>query len=354
MPSIGIDHPYDVRQQQDQCKRRLAVHIFRRWTNPTIYCGLVVLAAVSLGAQQQIVDPDFLATVERPAYSGDGPLVAIDEAHSNFHTASGQYAPFAALLRNDGYQVVASTEAFGTGALAGVHVLVIANARNLTALLAGDLSKPALTDQECDVVRDWVRAGGSLLLIADHAPYGNAVENLAQRFGVVMGKGWAFERTGAAGITTQLVFSRENELLGTHPIMNGRDESETVQSIRSFTGQSLSVPVGAAILMKLATSAREAATPSDLDAEDAASRGVDASAFGSRSKAVEGRAQGLAFPFGQGRIVVLGEAALLSAQILRFTNGNQETDTKIGMNVPGYDDRQFALNVVHWLSRLLN
>jgi hypothetical protein len=52
--------------------------------------------------------------------------------------------------------------------------------------------------------------------------------------------------------------------------------------------------------------------------------------------------------------VVLGEAALLSAQILRLSEGNQQRDTKIGMNVPGNDDRQFALNVLHWLSRLLN
>lgn len=332
----------------------VAIHTFMRLSTLSMYCGLIVLAAVSPSGQQQLVDPDFVAAVERPAYSGGGPTVAIDEGHSNFHTASGQYAPLAALLRNDGYQVVASTREFDTGALAGVRVLVIANARNLTALLAGDLSKPALTDQECDVVRDWVRAGGSLLLIADHAPFGNAVENLAQRFGVVMGKGWAFDRTGAAGITTQLVFSRENGRLGTHPIMNGRSGSEAVRSIRSFTGQSLGVPSGAAILMKVATSAREAATPNDLDAEDAASRSVDSSGFGARSKAVDGRAQGLAFPFGQGRIVVLGEAAMLSAQILRFTDGNQQQDTKIGMNAPGNDNRQFALNVLHWLSRLLN
>jgi hypothetical protein len=260
------------------------------------------------------------------------------------------------LLTSDGYRVVASTREFNIAALGGIGVLVIANARNLTALLAGDISKPAFTDQECDVVRNWVRAGGSLLLIADHAPYGNAADNLAQRFGIAMGKGWAFERTATTGITTQLVFSRENGLLGTHPILTGRDGSEGVASIRSFTGQSLSVPAGAAILMKLGAMAREAPTPNDLDAEDAAARGTDASraAFGSRSSAVGGRAQGLALAFGQGRVVVLGEAALLSAQILRFTEGNQQRDTKIGMNVPGNDDRQFALNAIHWLSRLLN
>lgn len=27
--------------------------------------------------------------------------------------------------------------------------------------------------------------------------------------------------------------------------------------------------------------------------------------------------------------------------------------SRVGMNVPGYDNRQLALNIVHWLSRVL-
>jgi hypothetical protein len=235
--------------------------------------------------------------------------------------------------------------------LAGVGVLVVANPRNMAALAAGNITTPGFTEPECDVVRDWVQNGGSLLLIADHAPYGYAADNLARRFGVGMGKGWVFDRA-SEGITTQLVFSRENGLLGTHPILSGRSAAEAVNSIRSFTGQSLGVPPGATILMKLSAAAREAPTPADLDAEDAAIRAAGAAA-GSRSSPVDGRAQGLAMTFGKGRLVVLGEAALLSAQILRFTEGDRQRDTKIGMNVPGYDDRQFALNLLHWLSGLL-
>jgi len=317
--------------------------------------AICVLAPVLARAQQQIVDPDFQPIVERPAYTRGGPTVAIDEAHSNFHTAGGQYAPFAALLTKDGYHVIPSTGEFSDATLRGTRVLVVANARNLKALLAGDITKPAFTEMECDSVRDWVRNGGSLLLIADHAPYGNAAENLAQRFGVTMGKGWAFDRAPTAGITTQLVFSRDNGLLGEHPILKGRNASEAVRIVRSFTGQSLSVPRGASILMKLSSTAREAATPNDLDAEDAAMRTSDSKeAFGSRSTSDAGRAQGIAFAFGQGRVVVLGEAALFSAQLLRVTEGGQQRDSKIGMNFPGTDDRQFALNVMHWLSRILN
>jgi hypothetical protein len=317
----------------------------------TGWCLVWLLASLRLEAQQQIVDADFKASVETPAYARRGPTVAIDEAHSNFHTAGGEYKPFADLLTADGYRVIASTGKFDGGILAGVDVLVIANARDLAALLAGDLSKPAFTERECDIVRDWVRAGGSLLLIADHAPFGNAAESLGQRFGVTMGKGWTFDQASSGGITTQLDFSRENRLLGEHVILHGRGPSEEVQHIRSFTGQSLGVPAGATILMKLSATARDAATPADLDAEDAAARSADASTVGLHSSPVAGRAQGLAMTFGKGKVVMLGEAALFSAQVVRYADGRE---MKFGMNVPGNDDRQFALNALHWLSGLLN
>ena len=89
-------------------------------------CCYVVwqLLGVPVQAQQQIVDPDFKAVVERPAYPRKGPTVAIDEAHSNFHTAGGQYSPFADLLRSDGYTVRASPLKFEPGAFAGVDVPV--------------------------------------------------------------------------------------------------------------------------------------------------------------------------------------------------------------------------------------
>ena len=66
-----------------------------------------------------------------------------------------------------------------------------------------------------------------------------------------------------------------------------------------------------------------------------------------------GKAQALAMRVGKGRIVVLGEANLLSAQIIRYTD-REPRDMRIGMNVAGNDDRQFALNIFHWLSGLLN
>jgi hypothetical protein len=313
--------------------------------------ALTWLAIAAAHARQQVVDPDFKPIVAKPAYPSGGPTVAIDEAHKNFHTAGGQYRPFADLLRADGYTVIGSTRRFEPGAFAGIDVLVVANAN------AGNFTDAVFADAECDVVRDWVSDGGALLLIADHAPFGTSAANLGQRFGVTMGKGWAFDRTEKGdGITTQLTFSRGNGLLGDHVIIRGRDPGEQVNSVRSFTGQSLGLPDGASALLKLSGTAREAPLTADLDAEAAAAAEAakgGAAAVGSRSASVAGRVQGLALTMGKGRVVVLGEAAMFSAQVVTLDAGGTPRTFRAGMNVPGTDDQQFALNVVRWLSGAL-
>lgn len=297
-------------------------------------------------AQQQVVDPDFDASVSAPAYGRSGPLVAVDAAHSNFHTADGNYRPFVELLKNDGYRVVSLDRQFDSQALAEVDVLVVANAN------AQNFTDPAFTEGECDFVRDWVRNGGSLLLIADHAPFGSSAANLASRFGVSMGRGWVFD-TVAGNLTTQLSYSIENGLLGAHSILRGRDQSESVSLVRTFTGQSLSVPEGVSVLLRLSSTAREAATTDDLDAEAAAYSNAETDQFGARSVPVASRTQGLAMRFGDGKVVVLGEAAMFSAQVVTLPTDNGPVTFRAGMNVPGNDNRQFALNVLHWLSGAL-
>jgi hypothetical protein len=58
----------------------------------------------------------------------------------------------------------------------------------------------------------------------------------------------------------------------------------------------------------------------------------------------------VAIEFGKGRIVVLGEAGMLTAQVVRFLFFTIE---KFGFSRPGNDKRQFALNIMHWLTRLI-
>ncbi len=139
--------------------------------------------------------------------------------------------------------------------LRGIGVLVISNAGQ------GAIAS-AFTDAECDAVRDWVRDGGSLLLIADHTPFGKAAAVLSARFGVKMGEGYVFEAPiGTPG--GEIAFSTAASSLAGHPIVSGRDASETVRTVASFTGQSLDGPADSVSLLRLGATSREAP---DLDA----------------------------------------------------------------------------------------
>src|SRR5262245_60059268 len=128
------------------------------------FCCAVALTVFA----QQIADPDFDTKVSKPAYPKIHPKVSLDEAHNNFHTASGRYKPFADLITSDGYQVVPGKDKFTKETLAGIEVLVISNALGAPAMGSAAASNSAFSDEECDAVRDWVRSGGNLLLIADH------------------------------------------------------------------------------------------------------------------------------------------------------------------------------------------
>jgi hypothetical protein len=90
--------------------------------------AIVCSAAAVMGAQQ-VQDSAFSPTIAEPAYqAGKGPKVLIDAAHLNFHTEDGGYAPFAKLLRLDGYRVESNRDLFTAASLSRGDVLVIANA----------------------------------------------------------------------------------------------------------------------------------------------------------------------------------------------------------------------------------
>jgi hypothetical protein len=280
---------------------------------------------------QQLPDPEFSTSVSNPAYTKNGPRILFDEAHHNFHTSDGRYKPFVDILMNDGYRIVRNRQPFTKSSLTSFKVLVIANALGAEEMDDNGADSSAFTEEECDAVQDWIKNGGALLLIADHAPFGGAAASLASRFGVNMSKGFTYDPANSVpNNPSLLIFSRDNKLLATHPITEGRDQNERINRVQSFTGQSLKGPDGSVAILKLSDTAKD--TP-NREAESSVS--------------AAGRAQAIAFKFGKGRVVVQGEAAMLSAQI----SGSDKQ--KMGMNVPGNDNKQYALNLMHWLSGLL-
>ena len=296
-----------------------------------LFTAVVVVAFSVVALAQQMADPNFNPHVEHPAYTKNFPRVLFDEAHNNFHTTTGRYKPFVDLIFSDGYHVAPNRKPFSKESLQSFKILVIANALGAEEMDDEGADKPAFTEPECDAVRDWVSNGGALLLIADHAPFGAAAQILAKRFDVEMSKGFVFDpEHSVPDNPTVLIFSRENKLLLDHPITQGRNDSERINRVQTFTGQALKGPQGTDQLLLLAATANDQADP-----------------MGGEKKSVAGQPQGLAFKVGKGRVVMLGEAAMLSAQVAGSEN------FKMGMNVPGNDNRQFALNVMHWLSGLL-
>ncbi len=314
--------------------------------------GATALAAAlllsSCGAPSQRADNSYDTRVAQPAYGrAKGPRVVIDEAHRNFHTATGRYKPFASLITNDGYRVASGHGPFTPEGLKSVDILLVSNAFGPE----GHDDSTAFSADEVRAVRDWVENGGSFLFIADHWPCGGAAAKLSEGLGVEMSQGVTEDSVNCAPSTggqsekepTTLLFSRENGLLQDHPVTNGRRPEERIQRVVTFTGQSLSVPAGATALLKLGVTAADS-RPLPPKIEHV---GNDVRVTPQYADPVSatGRAQGVAFELGKGRVVILGEAAMMTAQV----SGDGHP---FGMNVPGNDNRQLALNILHWLSRL--
>ena len=289
---------------------------------------LAFLIALPLQAQQ-VADTAFNPPVPRPLYKeGAGPLILLDEAHENFHTVSGRYMAFAKLARRDGYRVVGNSRKFSAEALKGARILVIANALN--ARNAGGnwrLPTPSAFDKdEIAAVHEWVRRGGSLLLISDHMPFPGAMGDMAEAFGVHMMNWFAMQNdTVANGI---FVHTRKSGALALHPITRGID------SVKVFTGQGFRIDRGTPLLT--------------IKGDVVMLMPSVAWQFSDSTPRTSARGllQGAAITVGAGRVAVFAEAAMFSAQV---TGANR---SPMGMNDPAAaQNPRFLLNVLHWLSQ---
>lgn len=282
---------------------------------------------------QQTADKSFRYRIDAPAYSkGQGSTIYIDEAHQNFHQLNGRFYAFAHLLRSDGYRVKASKQQFTIKHLNSCKILVIANAihpRNQSTWSLPVYS--AFTETEITHIKQWVKNGGRLLLIADHMPFPGAAYRLAQAFGFEMSNGFAIRKNRRRGQLDR--FSRKNNTLRSHVITNGRNPKEKVNELISFTGQAFQVPSNAKPLLVF-PKGYENILPDT------------AWVFRPHTKRVpiKGWVQGATLIFGQGKVAIFGEAAMFTSQV---TNRGRY---KFGMSHPeAKQNPQFVLNVIRWL-----
>lgn len=284
------------------------------------------MIAGGVGQAQQVADTAFTFPIGRPKYAaGAGSVVWVDAAHYNFHTLDGRYAPFGKVLKQDGYQLGANTAPFSEAALNSCRILVISNA--LDSSDVGDWTLPnpsAFSAPEIEAVKHWVNNGGRLLLIADHMPFAGAAQALGRSFGFEFLNCFAMDNR-RRGVER---FFKGNRTLLEHEITRGID------TVVTFTGSAFRIPPDAIPLLSLQNYTLSSPTTAWQFEEHTPTVGSD------------GYYQGACLSHGKGKVVVMGEAAMFSAQ-LSGPNRNP-----VGMNTPAaHQNSQLLLNIIHWLDQ---
>lgn len=299
-----------------------------------IAAALTVILTATAEAQEWRAWPDsgFVPVVGDPAFpDGDGPVVLFDAGHHNYHTLDGVYLAFARLIERDGYRIRELRGHVDAEVLADVDLFVTAGAGSAASAARGsDFHPSAFTVTEIENLRAWVRDGGALLLIADHAPGAAAYGDLAAAFGVVLFNGFARDpRTGE-------FFRRRDGTLVDHPITEGRTRAERIDSVRTFVGTAF---LSDDRLTPLLIFSNAGYLELPIPGEERSSRPAPWIKAG-------GFYQAGVRTVGRGRLGVFGEAAMFSAQ--------NSTTGKAGMNVPGSEQNaQFVVNVIRWLTGVL-
>lgn len=294
-----------------------------------IFASLVLLSNMHA---QQVADTAYQPAIHEPAYEpSEGPVVFIDEGHHNFHTKEGRYKAFSNLLERDGYVVRSFPGEFTRTKLSEGKILVISNALNEKNVRDWTLPNPsAFTTAEIEHLRQWVQEGGSLFLIADHMPMAGAARDLAAAFDFEFTNGFVFDTTSLRG---PAIFRLQDGTLIESPVTKGRNAHESVGQVVTFTGQAFKIP--------------DDATPVLVFDNKYMNYLPDTAwVFNENTEKINagGWHQGAFRQYGNGKLVVFGEAAMFSAQL------SGPNRIKTGMNHElARENYRLLLNIIHWL-----
>jgi hypothetical protein len=298
-----------------------------------VYTANAVHQTASTVEPPRTVDRSFHYSIKNPTFPpGKGPVVHIDEAHNNFHTAVGTYRPFADLLRQDGYVVKRSRKKISEALLSSGTIYVIADAQPPPKI--GD--PPTFSEEEIQILNFWVKKGGALFVITDHMPDPGAIKDLAGSFGIEVNNGYVLSGS-PPGRVEPILFRKKDGTLANHLITRGRNADEEVRRIATFAGSAFRCSNEFQPLLIFGNGYRSW-MPKEYHKFPPGTPNID----------VTGWYQGGVKSYEKGRIAFFAEAAMFTAQV--FDNGR----VKAGMNHPlGRDNACLLLNIFHWLSGLL-
>lgn len=291
-----------------------------------LYPIALCLLCSGLVAAQQVPDTAYRYAIQNPRYkAGQGSTVMVDAAHHNFHTLDERYGPFGKVLGGDGYRLASNTQTLTPAALQPCRIFVISNPLDSSNLADWKLPTPsAFSPAEIVALNDWVKNGGRLLLIADHMPFAGAAQALAQSFGFEFLNCFAMDNR-----RRELErFFRSNGTLADNEITRG------VDTVITFTGSAFKMPKGAQPILALKNYTLLMPETAWQFEENTPVQSGD------------GYYQGAYVAYGKGKVVVMGEAAMLSAQLAG------PDKNPVGLNRPeARQNNQLLLNIMHWLDQ---
>jgi len=305
------------------------------------------------------------AVAQQSAFApGSGPTVLIDLGHNSLFLMEPNLSPMTR-LRDDGYLTQTLTGPFTEEALAGVDIVIMAAPladRNALRLPADCAPPPDMTPEcfeaidaqiavvwrhpipsafsveELDTLQAWVERGGGLFLVFDIFPFPGAIEALAGRFGVEVSNGFAVDGAALPNLGIEVVeqagnfvFNRADGTLVEHAVTNGRSSAERVDAVASIVGSAFRLPLGGQSLLTFGPSSVSLLPEVAWEFSEATPR-----------QPIDGWSQGGLLRVGEGRLAIFGESGIL-AHGPRFDERHPEEQNS-----------QLVLNVVHWLSGLLD
>ena len=307
---------------------------------------LLFLLLFTIKSQAQMYnDSSFNANVVHPKFKkGYGPKILIDAGHNNFAVELGLTKPLFDVASSDGYQIKIDSMQFTKEYLSNYNIVVILTAmpfkfgsEDFSLFFNGQKQADVFTftTDELNALHEWVSDGGSLLMFSEHAPIDKSVTPLFNKFGIQLSTGIVVDSLNSdtpiemptSWNHSLLKFTSTNGLLNTkHPITKGEKKKERISNILTYGGGGLT-GVGYTNILKLSNSAM-------------------IKKWNGTMPTGTPNSQCLAGNVGKGKLVALGDVNGFTAMFIK--SGEYKLST--GMQVSGYDWKQFVLNTLHWLS----
>ena len=305
------------------------------WRRIRLMLPLLVLTCAN-GCGQE---PASTESVPKSSLSNDHTIL-YDFAHNNvddpvtFDLLSKWLGPY-------GYKVRKNDGSFDEEKLGLVDILVIKNAIADANKERWSLPTPsAFTLTELDVLNQWVRDGGSLVIVADHMPIAGAAKDLLSRFGVETSNGFAVNAKALDGYepsdvmeAAYLRFRRDDGSIIRHAINDGGLRSQRIDLLTTHVGSAFRLPEQGEPLLKLGSDTISLIPEVSWEFNEATPR-ID----------VTGWLQAGVIRIGRGRVAVLGDSQLLAVPWPESPTGEPETYGA------AEDNMYFTLNLFYWLS----